>query len=59
MIMFTAGVLWECLDQVAKVNGGDPAIFDTRRGFEWQDVARNGIGIGISFPIRKQERKSK
>lgn len=53
-IMLAAGILWECFDQIAKNNGEDSNIFDTRRGFDYQDIIRNGIGVSLSFPIRKK-----
>ena len=57
------GLAWEGLDELYyrgklghRTDQMD-TIFDWRIGFDSKDVLRNGIGIGMAFPIRKQPQR--
>jgi hypothetical protein len=53
VIMLLFGTAWEVMDQIAYEAKWKNPVFDYYRGGEWQDVARNMVGITLSFPIRR------
>lgn len=54
------GIVWEGLDDMYYRGNFGPrtdqldTIFDWRIGFDMKDVLRNGLGVSMAFPIRKQ-----
>lgn len=52
-VMFAAGVIWECMDELSHAANWHNDVFDYREGFSRGDVLRNGIGITLSIPIRR------
>jgi hypothetical protein len=55
IIIMTCGVMWELCDELYQegiIRGNLDCIFDRYDGFNYKDIIRNSVGIGISFPIR-------
>jgi hypothetical protein len=55
MLVMTCGVVWEICDELYQdriIRGNFDSILDKGKGFNYKDLLRNGIGVGISFPIR-------
>jgi len=54
LVTFVLGVVWECCDEIAYQLKWKNNIWDHYKGFDKYDILRNGIGISLSFPIRKK-----